>query len=163
MPRPSKRNDKMEKEVLDRLSKGEPLAAICRSHDKFPHPTVWRDWCDDDESLAIAYARAREAGEDAIAAECLDIIDEEPARFITDGGPRVDPGEVNNRKLRFEGRLKLLAKWNPKRWGDKVDLTSKDEHIGSRASDDLDEVTRATRLAAIFHSIQQRKDAVEDE
>jgi hypothetical protein len=114
----------MERELLERLSEGEPLSVICRSSDKFPHPSVWRDWCDADEALAIAYARAREAGEDVIAEECLAIIDEPPARLLTAEGPRVDPGDVNHRRLRFEGRLKLLAKWNPKRWGDKVDVTS---------------------------------------
>lgn len=29
---------------------------------------------------------------------------------------------VQRSKLRIETRLKLLAKWNPKKWGEKVDL-----------------------------------------
>lgn len=128
MPHPSKRNDAIEHEILNRLARGEPLSAICRSDEKFPHPSVWRDWCESDQALAIAYARAREIGEDAIAEECLAIIDEPPARLVTDQGPRIDPADVHNRRLRFEGRLKLLAKWNPKRWGDRVDVTSNGEH-----------------------------------
>lgn len=124
MPRLSKRDPVMEQELLSRLAEGEPLSAICRSDAKFPHPTVWRDWCEADKALAIAYARAREAGEDVIADECLAIIDQPPARLITDHGPRIDPADIQNRRLRFEGRLKLLAKWNPKRWGEKVDVNS---------------------------------------
>lgn len=110
MPRLSKRDPGMEQELLSRLAEGEPLSVICRSDPKFPHPTVWRDWCEADETLAIAYDRAREAGQDAIAEECLAIIDEPPARLMTDHGPRIDPADVHNRRLRFEGRLKLLAK-----------------------------------------------------
>lgn len=134
MPRPSKRDPAMEQELLSRLAEGEPLSVVCRSDPKFPHPTVWRDWCEADEALAIAYARAREAGQDVIAEECLAIIDEPPARLMTDNGPRIDPADVHNRRLRFEGRLKLLAKWNPKRWGDKVDVTSSGNEITSIAA-----------------------------
>lgn len=134
MPRLSKRDPAMEQELLSRLAEGEPLSVICRSDPKFPHPTVWRDWCEADETLAIAYRRAREAGEDVIAEECLAIIDEPPARLVTDQGPRIDPADVHNRRLRFEGRLKLLAKWNPKRWGEKVDVTSSGNEITSIAA-----------------------------
>lgn len=131
MPQPSKRDPIVEREILDRLAEGQPLSVICRSDERFPHPSVWRDWCEADETLAIAYARAREAGEDAIAGECLAIIDEPPARLMTEQGPRIDPADVHNRRLRFEGRLKLLAKWNPKRWGDKVDVTSEGKGVTS--------------------------------
>jgi hypothetical protein len=33
---------------------------------------------------------------------------------------QVDSGSVQHAKLRIETRLKLLAKWNPKTWGDRV-------------------------------------------
>jgi hypothetical protein len=29
---------------------------------------------------------------------------------------------IEHRKLRIETRLKLLAKWNPKKWGDKTQV-----------------------------------------
>lgn len=151
MPYPPKRTPAIEREILERLSNGEPLAEICRSAKKFPHPTNWREWCEKDEGLAIAYARAREAGEDAIAAETLAIIDEEPRLYQTEGGPRVDPGDVANRKLRAEHRLKLLAKWNPKRWGEKVDVTSGDKPLGP----DLDETSKFARLAAIAEAVRK--------
>jgi hypothetical protein len=32
----------------------------------------------------------------------------------------IDGGDVQNRKLRIETRLKLLAKWDPKRYGERV-------------------------------------------
>lgn len=127
MPAPSKRSPELEAEVLSRLAKGEPLAAICRSAEKFPHPTVWRDWCAADESLSIAYARARDDGFDAIAQECLDIADDcsrDTIGYGSEEQPQEKPNTewIQRSKLRIETRLKLLAKWDPKRYGEKLEL-----------------------------------------
>ena len=125
MPYPTKRTPEVVEEILQRLSDGETLAAICRSDKKFPHPNVWLRWVDDDEELSIAYARARDVGADAIAEQALEIIDAEPERVIEldDEGKqarsRIDSAAVAWAKNRAELRLKLLAKWNPKKYGDK--------------------------------------------
>lgn len=117
MPRPSKRSPELEASILSRLSAGEPLAQICRD-DGMPHYATWREWCRSDEKLGIAHAHARDDGFDVIAADAFDILDEEPQRYDTEHGDRVDPAFVQHQKNRFEGRLKLLAKWDPKRYGD---------------------------------------------
>ena len=128
MPRPTKRTPEVVEEILQRLSDGEPLAVICRSDDKFPHPTAWLDWIRADESLAIAYAHARDVGADAIATQALEILDAEPERVVeidADGNKtvgRIDSAGVAWAKNRAEIRLKLLAKWNPKKYGDKQTL-----------------------------------------
>ena len=70
MPAPSKFTQELFDEICARLSKGEPLAQICRD-EGMPIAGTVRDWCDKDERLAIAYARARDEGFDAIALEAL--------------------------------------------------------------------------------------------
>ena len=126
MPFPSKRTKEVEKEILERLSQGEPLAEICRSDPKFPHPTTWNDWCAADEALGIAHGRARDAGYDAIAAETLAIADDARndwmERHGKDGETQsaFNAEHVQRSKLRIETRLKLLAKWDPRRYGDKL-------------------------------------------
>ncbi len=88
---------------------------------------AWRtvyDWMDVDQAFATAIARARNIGHDAIAEQTIDLIDAVPERG-RDG--KIDPGWVAHQKLRAEHRLKLLAKWNPKRYGDKVT----NEHTGA--------------------------------
>lgn len=121
MPMPTKRTPEVVAEILRRLSGGEPLAAICRSEDRFPSPTVWGQWVAADENLAFAYARAREEGFDAIACDALDILDTEPEMATgADGSSRRDAAFVAWQKNRFEGRLKLLAKWDPKRYGELI-------------------------------------------
>lgn len=85
------------------------MAAICRD-EKMPHvANVWR-WAEADEAFSQRIAQARIEGADALAAQCLEIADD-----LTD-----DPA---SRRVRVETRLKLLAKWDPKRYGDKLEVS----------------------------------------
>lgn len=107
--------------ILSRLAEGEPLAVICRD-EGMCDPSTWRNWCKDDENLAIAYARAREDGFDAIAIDCLHIADDnrKDVRYTEDDIEIVNSDVIQRAKLRVETRLKLLAKWDPKRYGERV-------------------------------------------
>lgn len=124
--RPTKYSEEIIDAICSKLSKGIPLAAICRE-EGMPGVQTVMDWQSSKPGVSVAIARAREIGEDVIAIECLEIADKKPGISPTTGG--VDSGDVQNRKLRIETRLKLLAKWNPKKWGDKMDVTSGDEPI----------------------------------
>jgi hypothetical protein len=130
MPYPSKKTDELVAEVMDRLSKGEPLAQICRS-DGMPTPNGFRDWCAANEALGIAYARAREDGFDAIAVDALRIADtplEGVKTTLDEKGDIKETREdmLGHRRLQIETRLKLLAKWDPKRYGELVKLAGAD-------------------------------------
>lgn len=116
--RPTIRTEAIVDDILARLSAGEPLAAICRT-EGYPSTRTWYDWTEGDADLSARFARARDAGFDVIAQQALDIADDEPGTTPTG---TVDGAEVMNRKLRIETRLKLLAKWDPKRYGDKLEL-----------------------------------------
>lgn len=136
MPNHSKRSKDTEAKILEALKKGTPLAVVCREQG-MPDPSTWRDWCAADEDLAIAYARARDEGFDTIALDALSILDEEPERVVTVSGDdrsesRIDSASVQRAKNRFEGRLKLLAKWDPKRYGDKIAHVGGDPESGDR-------------------------------
>lgn len=131
--RPSSFTVELAQEILDRLATGEPLAQICRD-DGMPSGTTVRNWCDlnlhipsgeQEISFAIAYARAREDGFDQIAAEALRIADTQAEGVITttkpDGTIETKAEDMlGHRKLQIDTRLKLLAKWDPKRYGDKT-------------------------------------------
>lgn len=106
-------------EISGRLRRGETMASICRSAE-MPDPVTVLDWCaSNPDSHGQAIARARQAGFDAIADDALAIID---GTKPTEGVP-VDAGRD---KARAEIRLKLLSKWDPKRYGDAVQLKHAD-------------------------------------
>ena len=117
-------------EVCERLSQGEPLAQICRDLHMPDRATVWR-WAEADESVMQRIAQARVKGFDAIAEQCLVIADTpmEGVEVTTDAdGVTEKRGDMlGHRKLQIETRLKLLAKWDPKRFGD----LQKVEHSGA--------------------------------
>lgn len=85
---------------------------------------AWRtvyDWKNADAAFSARIAGAREAGFDAIAHECLDIADETAFDTIEgENGLRANTEWISRSKLRVETRLKLLAKWDPQRYGDKI-------------------------------------------
>ena len=121
--------------ICEQLSEGIPLREICRQ-EGFP---AWRtvyDWMKKDADLATAIAYARDVGYDALAEECLNIADnpqfgEEVTESEDDEGvKRISVKKVDmlgHRKLQIETRLKLLAKFNPKKYGDRVTHSGDDD------------------------------------
>lgn len=124
--RPSSYSKEVAAQICERLSDGETLRSICRDEGMPAWRTVY-DWIAKDETLAASIARARDLGADAIAEDTIRMIDEPPERTATEHGDKVDPGYVQWQKNRVEQRLKLLAKWNPKKYGDKLQLDGKVE------------------------------------
>lgn len=106
-------------EICIRLSEGEPLRQICRDDNMPAWRTVY-DWKDAHPEFAAHFTRAREMGFDALAEETILMLDEKPDRCETQFGDKVDPGHVQWQKNRVEQRMKLLAKWDPKRYGEKL-------------------------------------------
>jgi len=110
----AERSPEIEQRIIEGLSQGIPLAVLCRE-DGMPYDRAVRYWMEQDEVFASAIACARETGFDVIAADGLKIVDnldEDPA----------------SRRVRSDYRLKLLAKWDPKRYGDKTLIGSDPEN-----------------------------------
>jgi len=110
----SKYTPELGQAICERLSKGEPLAQICRDKGMPVVDTVLR-WTKEHADFAQLYARARAAGFDAIALEAMQIADEELSDVM-------NPQAVARARLRVDTRRWLLSKWDPKRYGDRLAL-----------------------------------------
>lgn len=117
--------------IIAGLEQGTPLAVICRE-EGMPAVRTVSDWKKARPVFAASFARARDEGYDALAAQCMEIADT-PLE-----GVRIELGEdgktkqvvedmLGHRKLQIETRLKLLARWDPKRYGDKVQLAQAED------------------------------------
>ena len=128
--RPSKYTPEIAQKMCEMLAEGIPLREICRQ-DGFPEWRTVYDWMYRDDAagdrgvgLSAAIARAREIGYEALAEQCLLIADNPQfgqKQVMTDQGTATTVEDMlGHRKLQIETRLKLLAKWNPKKYGDKI-------------------------------------------
>lgn len=108
--------------ICERLGDGTPLAVMCRE-DGMPGLRTVYDWMEAHEAFSARIARGRDAGYDMIAAEALHIADTplEGIREVVKADGKVETTRedmLGHRRLQIETRLKLLAKWDPKRYGD---------------------------------------------
>ena len=120
--RPStKPNQIIVEEIINWIAHGNTLRSYCRLKNKPNWRTIY-NWLEKDKEgdFITRFAHARDMGADAIAEECLEIIDAPPPLCGSEGNTRLDPAAVQMQKNRVEARLKLLAKWNPKKYGEKV-------------------------------------------
>ena len=125
--RPRLYDRKIANEICNMLSDGIPLQQICKRQG-FPSWRTIYAWMAKDENLCASIAKAREMGYDAMAEECIAIADDASNDYIEreqkDGSVAVvlNSEHVQRSKLRIDTRLKLLAKWNPKKFGDRIAL-----------------------------------------
>lgn len=122
--RPSKFTLAIAREIIAGLSAGTPLTILCASS-RMPSDDTVRNWATADPAFSRDIARAREPGFDRIALDALAIADAREHDTITfeKNGQMVeipDKEWMLRSKLRVETRLKLLAKWDPKRYGEKI-------------------------------------------
>lgn len=143
------RNELHAELIVDRIAKGDTLAQICRDLD-IPRVVIY-DWIKDDAEFAKRMDDAREAGFDAIAEEALRIADDGTNDFYEKESMSglktlgVDKDHIQRSKLRVETRLKLLAKWHPKRYGEKLEIESRNLSANRAISDDPVEAARQYR------------------
>jgi hypothetical protein len=113
------------------LANGKTLREFCRQPNRPSFQRIY-DALDADAAAAGRVARARDIGFDTLADECGAIADDGENDWMESNAPN-NPGWVANgehiqrSKLRIETRLKLLACWNPKKYGNKQEV----EHKGT--------------------------------
>jgi hypothetical protein len=158
MGRPSKYDPEIARIICEQLSEGIPLRQICRENDGFP---AWRtvyDWMGRDEELSASIARARDIGYDAIAEECLLIADTPQfgqKQVMTDEGTATTIEDMlGHRKLQIETRLKLLAKFHPTKYGDKLGLHGVEGAAAIKTED-----TNANKFLDIIRNMEMTKRA----
>lgn len=118
-------------EILQRLSDGESLLAICKT-EGYPAESTVRSWVMDDvDGFAANYTRARELGYERLADELLAIADtpimgQKSVSKAT--GVEITEGDmIEHRRLQVDTRKWMLSKMLPKRFGDKLAIGGADD------------------------------------
>jgi hypothetical protein len=127
----SKYTEEIAEEICALVADGVNLRRVCRM-DGMPSWRTVYDWVVAKPDFAARLAHARDIGYDALAEEALEIANTphlgQKKVFSSGAGEDEDSMTVTeddmlgHRKLQIETRLKLLAVWNPKKYGNKVQL-----------------------------------------
>jgi hypothetical protein len=116
-------------EILERMIEGESLRQICTG-EGFPSKSTFLRWVTDDVELEKQYRLAVDFRADVYFERMLDIASTQELGETTktvDGpdGIKIEIAKgdmVNHRKLHIDTIKWALARMNPKKYGDKVDL-----------------------------------------
>jgi hypothetical protein len=133
-------------EICARLIAGEGIAQIGKSDHLPAASTIYRKMAEDEE-FRTRIARAREAQQEAIIDETVDLAD------------TATPDDWQVVKLRIWARQWRASKLAPKKYGDKLDLTTGGDKLGR----EVNEIEAVTRLASLASRILDRAEHGSDE
>ena len=133
-------NKKQKTEIVDLIckhienNKGSLRSAL--ELENTPSSATFYKWIQEDKNKLKQYAHACNVRADLIFDEMLDIADDGSNDFMLNrNGDEVLNGEhVQRSKLRIDARKWALSKMNPKKYGDKLDVTTGDKSLNKRPS-----------------------------
>lgn len=110
--------------IFNRVSSGESINKICSTPD-MPSRKSFFDWVDKDKEIQRRYEMALLARTDFYADEIIEIADDSSRDTYIDaeGNERTDTEVVARSKLRMDARKWYVSKMNPKKYGDKLELS----------------------------------------
>lgn len=114
-------------ELCKRIANGWSLRTVCESDD-MPDITTVFEWIREHEEFSLQYAISTEERTEAHQEKILEIGDEsiEAAQNVD---PKAAGAVVQAYKLKADNMKWHMSKMKPKKYGDKVDLTSGGEAI----------------------------------
>lgn len=122
--RPTKYSQELADKFCQEIALGQSLKTVCLGED-MPSPVTIFAWFRTYPEFLNQYARATEERSEAMAEDILDIADDGTNDWMEINGRDIpDQEAIQRSKLRVEARKWLMSKMKPKKYGDKVDLTS---------------------------------------
>lgn len=126
--RPSLYTQELADKICEELALGQSMRTVCAMDDMPSMATVF-NWLRTKPEFLEQYARAKEESTDAMAEEVLDIADNgvndwmektygETTSWVTNGEA------LQRSRLRVDTRKWLMSKMKPKKYGEKMDVTS---------------------------------------
>lgn len=127
--RPTDFTPELAELICERIADGESLRAICRD-DAMPCTASVKRWLRKNEEFRAQYAHAREEQAEAFLDEIIEIADDDSQdTSYSDSGPKANTEWISRSKLRVDTRKWAMSKLAPKKYGDKLDVTSLGEKL----------------------------------
>lgn len=120
--RPSIFTQELADRICAELSEGKSLRTVC-SEEGMPDKSTVFNWMRTQPTFLDQYARAKQESADALAEEIIDISDDSIA-VIKSGAEKKSGALAQAQRLRVDTRKWIMSKMKPKKYGEKVDVTS---------------------------------------
>lgn len=129
--------------IVDYVASGMTVTRACKILGINRRQDIYRHM-ERSERFRDAMEKARLDGYDAIAEQTVEIADDDSQDIVeTRFGPKFNKEFAARSKLRVETRLKLLAKWHPKKYGEKLQVDTTNKNVQIPISDDPIEAQKA--------------------
>ena len=119
--------EKILSDIFFNIAEGNTLRKQLKKH-KISSSTFFK-WIDSDEEKAKQYARALQLRAEAKFESIEEDYSEKPKIDPETG--RIDTGWVQLQRLKIDAKKWELGKLNPKKYGDKIDITSGNKPINN--------------------------------
>lgn len=115
--------------ILERIEEGEAVRTILKEND-MPSSRTFFKWLAEDEVKVKQYAHACSTRADVMFEEIIEIADASHSDKKIVNDEEVTDNEVIQRsRLRVDARKWAVSKLNPKKYGDKLDVTTDGKEI----------------------------------
>jgi hypothetical protein len=135
MARPTLYTEELATEICERISGGESLCQIVLLEHMPCEKTVY-NWIDAHPEFLQKYTHAVDRRTDFWAEEIISIADDSRNDWVERENQRthetyvaVNEEAIARARLRIDSRFRLMAKQAPKKYGDKLDVTSQGDKI----------------------------------
>ncbi len=125
--RPTTYNTDIATEICALISEGKSLNSICKS-DQMPSLRTVFYWLRNYPEFKDQYVLAKDESADALIEEILEIADGTD-ELITNGAEKKSNAIAQAQKLKVDARKWIASKLKPKKYGEKVDVTSEGKAI----------------------------------
>lgn len=127
MARPSDYTQELADRICHLLSEGVSLRTVCLGEDMPSRQTVFT-WMRTHKEFLDQYARAKEESADAMAEDILDLSDG-AIDVIKHGAEKKSGALAQAVRLQVDTRKWFMSKMKPKKYADKLDLTTNGKDI----------------------------------
>ncbi len=125
-------NAKLFDEIMELIESGDSLSDILKQNKEYPTRRIFYKYMKGDDDRIHKYARATSVRADFLFDQILEIADKQDKdiEISKDGIEIINHNIVNRNRLQIDSRKWVLSKMNPKKYGEKLDVTSDGESIG---------------------------------
>lgn len=136
MGRPSKYTKELADTICEQLASGDSMRTVCKSDDMPSMATIF-SWLRTNNDFLEQYERAKAEAADAMIDEIIEIADDGTNDWMEkrdkEGKPTgyyiINGEHVQRSRLRVDVRKWYASKLKPKKYGDKLDVTSDGEKL----------------------------------